>query len=90
MTIFEAAVLGKLKELKKLIKDGADVNAKDNYGWTAMMMSAWNGHTECVAALISAGTDVNANDNYGNTAILLAAWDGNKDCVKLLKKAGAK
>ena len=37
MDIIKAAVEGNLEELKKLIKGGADVNAKDNYGRTALM-----------------------------------------------------
>ena len=55
MNIFEAARRGNLEELKKLIKDGADLNAKDDWGRTAMMWAAWSGHTDCVELLKNKG-----------------------------------
>lgn len=89
MTIFEAAENGKLKELKKLISDGADVNAKNEYGNTALIYAACCGHNDCLSALIVAGADVNAKNDDGNTALTLAAGNGHKDCVAALIAAGA-
>lgn len=60
MTIIEAAANGKLEELKKLISDGADVNAKNNNGWTALILAAWNGHKDCVKLLEQAQRDLEA------------------------------
>ena len=89
MNIIEAAENGNLEELKKLIKSGADVNAKNEYGNTALIYAAWNGHTDCLSALIVAGADVNAKNNDGYTALTLAARDGQTDCVAVLISAGA-
>ena len=43
-----------------LIKAGADVNAKNTYGWTALHQAAKKGKVNVIAALIKAGADVNA------------------------------
>ncbi|MGO9568404.1 MAG: ankyrin repeat domain-containing protein [Desulfomonilaceae bacterium] len=69
---------------------GADVNAKDNHGWTALMEAAKTGHLDVVKLLLDEGADVNAKDNYGWTALKIAEEDGHKEIVELLKAHGAK
>ena len=58
--LIQAAIDGDLIELKRLIGQGADVNAKTKYGWSALMKAAYEGHKEIVELLIHAGADVNA------------------------------
>ena len=55
-----------------LLDAGADVNAVDQYGKTALMWGAMLGNPENVKVLLDAGTDVNARDKYGTTALMLA------------------
>lgn len=50
------------------------VNARDNNGWTALMVAAYRGQTDQVEALIAAGADVNAKDGKGETALLKAVF----------------
>ena len=57
--LLEAACEGNVNEVKRLIVDGADVNASDDYGWTALMIAAGCGHTETCEMLIAKGADVN-------------------------------
>ena len=79
--------------LQTLIKAGANVNAKDNNGSTALIYAtkAKSGNYEgIVSVLLKAGADVNAKDNDGKTAIKLAQEAGNTKIVELLKAAGAK
>ena len=45
---------------------GADVNAKDYNGTTALIMAIRNGYTEIVSRLLEKGADVNAKDYNGN------------------------
>ena len=88
--LIDAAYSGDIKEVKALIAAGADVNAKNNYGFTALMEAALMGHTEIAKALIAAGADVNAKSNRGETALMDAASMGHTEIVKILKAAGAK
>jgi ankyrin repeat protein len=43
-----------------LIQNGADVNAKDEDRWTALMRAAGNGHMDVVCFLIEHSADINA------------------------------
>ncbi len=81
-----------------LIKSGANVNAKDIGGRTALMATATKSNLSSSYAerlkdvaelLIKSGVEVNAKDNEGMTALMLAARWGNKDTVELLIKSGA-
>ena len=76
--------------LKWALCNGADVNAKDGDGNTAMVWAAYRGHDKVFTLLIKAGADVNSKDSYGNTALLWAASKGNDKAVELLKQHGAK
>ena len=73
------------KTVKLLIKKGADVNVKDEFKITPLMLGVkFSRYTKL---LLQAGADVNAKDESDITALLYAAK--NDKCVKLLLKAGA-
>ena len=62
-----------------------DVNAKDEYGNTALMKAARRGNTAIVELLLAVpGIDVNAQGNYGGTALMEAAGGGDTEIVRLL------
>lgn len=76
-------------EIDKLIKNGADVNAKDKDGGTPLMLASLGSlNSDAVKALIKAGANVNAKNNEGFTPLMLAAIY-NPDALKILIKAGA-
>lgn len=92
---------GNARKVEEAIMNGANVNAKDNYGATA---SALYGHTETVELLLKHGADVNAKTdgrwtalmettlligNYNETALMMAALNGHTETVELLLKYGA-
>ncbi len=69
--------------IKFLVNRGADVNARNDNGETALIVACNN--ADSVKALIEAGADVNLEDNEGNTPIMLADWA----VQQLLLNAGA-
>ena len=81
---------GDTAAVQVLIEAGADVNAEDNYGQTALIVATALGHTDAVRALIEAGADVNARSKQGATALMVAQGAGQNEVVGILKKAGAK
>ena len=54
-----------------LVKAGADVNARGNYGQTPIFVAA----PEAVKPLLAGGADINARDSKGNTALLYHAYN---------------
>ena len=73
-----------------LLAKGADVNAKDSAGMTALMWAAYYRRNDAVQALLVKGADVNAEDEDGGSALMYAVDWGHKEIVELLKEAGAK
>lgn len=72
-----------------LIEAGADVNATDGNGSTALTLAVENGSNKVAKILIDAGADVDLADDAGNTALSLARYSGNRYLVGLLRAAGA-
>ena len=57
------------------------VNPKNQ---SALMLAAFNGHTQVVELLLSHGAEVNLCDNAGRTALIYAASGSNEVTVELL------
>lgn len=87
--LFEAAKRGDLDEVNCLLASGAEVNAKQYNGTTALMEASVNGHKEVVLALLNMGADVNAKAKDGYTALMVASLNGHKEIVQALLDKGA-
>lgn len=85
--LISAAEEGNVQRVKEFLSKGADVNAKDDQGYTALMWAAYNGHIDIIKELLLFGADVNEQDNKGYTAQMWANEQGYADIVQLLKKA---
>ena len=99
MTLHNAALDGDLYTVQYLVARGADVNARDFFGQTALGTAAGKGHLEVVEFLVGAGADVDARIvddavvefllGSGATALHRAAWRGHLEVVKVLVGSGA-
>ena len=87
--LFQAARKGEEAEIPALIAHGAEVNAADRYGRTALMEAAEAGHDGVVEMLLQAGANSKGQDRYGDSALLLAVREGHINCIKSLLAAGA-
>ena len=87
--LLEAAKTRNTAEVKKLLAEGADANAKDKGGWTALIWAVYFSRTNTVRALLEKGADVNATREDGETALMNAGSDGDQDIVRTLLERGA-
>jgi len=54
---------GDLSSVKWLLQSGADLNARDEYGWDALIHGVYWQHTEIVEYLLELGADPNTREN---------------------------
>ena len=80
---------GNVAEVRRQLKAGAAVNAKDRYGQTALMLAAMGGHLEMVELLIAEGAELNLTAKYTLSALMLAVINGHTEVAKRLVQAGA-
>lgn len=81
--------LKKLKILKKLVALGANVNERDEYGWTLLHVAAKGDNVECAKYLLSTGFKPGVKDNNLNQSLHIAADQGKLEMAKLLVEKGA-
>ena len=73
--------------VKKLLDEGADINAKDD-GLTLLMKAATEGYLKTAKLLIDKKADIDVKTNEGNTALMAASMAGYTKIVELLVNAG--
>eukprot|EP00757_Euglenozoa_sp_SAG-D1_P000018 gene18-11488_t len=72
-----------------LLQAGADIQAKNEDGWTALMLACQNGHSNVVEMLLQAGADIQAKNQQDiihdrQTALMLACPNGHFNVVEML------
>jgi ankyrin repeat protein/predicted Ser/Thr protein kinase len=83
-----AAARGNLPIVTSLLDAGADVNAVDRRGTTALSEAVDGGHAEIARMLLDRGADANAARATGVTSLMIAAARGNQTLVEMLLGVG--
>jgi ankyrin repeat protein len=87
--LLTAAAQGHTDSARLLLENGANVNAKNPHGESALILAAKYGHTGIVKRLLEAGAKINAMNKFGQTSLILSAKNGHSDTVKTLLESGA-
>ncbi|MCF7958762.1 MAG: ankyrin repeat domain-containing protein, partial [Phycisphaerae bacterium] len=87
---YEWALNGDLENIQAELDNAVDVNSTNPEGRSALMLAAFNGHTQIVDLLIAQGGKVNHQDQAGRTALMYAASGDNLPTVRLLLARQAK
>ncbi len=75
---------------KLLIQKGANVNARDEFGSTALLSAVYfDNNKEIIELLLNKGADVNAVNKWGNTPLTYASAYSNKEVIEFLIRKGA-
>ena len=87
---WQAAVeRGAIAELDGLVARGADLDARDAHGQTALMLGAMAGDARLVEWLATRGADLDHTAKFGLSALMLAVIRGHAEVVRVLVGAGA-
>jgi uncharacterized protein len=84
-----AAHRGDVAALKRLIADGADVNARDGHGRTPLHVATFARRRGAIAALADARADLGLLENDRYDAVTIAAVADDEDTLRLLLARGA-
>ena len=86
--IVEAAKTGDVASLRALVTSGADVNAPQGDGATALHWAAHRNDVEAVELLLEAGATADRENDLGATALWLASTSGSAEVIAALLEAG--
>lgn len=86
--LIRAAQNGQTDMVKLLLDRGANIDAKDNHGYTAMIEAASTGHIDTLKFLLERGANIEVRSASGNTVLLAAASKGETGVVQLLLDKG--
>ena len=75
--------------VRSLLKQGANVNATDADGTTALHWASYRDDLESADLLLHAGANVNARNDLGATPLWAASQNGSEPMVRRLLAAGA-
>jgi len=85
----DAIKRGDVQTVLDLLGRGVDIDARDRYGQTGLMLAAHAGHQEVVESLIAHRSNLNVTAKFGLSALMLAIVAGHAEVALLLAKAGA-
>jgi ankyrin repeat protein len=84
-----ATSAGDVQRVLALLDAGADIDALDKHGQTALMNASHRGDAGLVQALVARGAKLNHTAKYRLTALMLAVIAGHPEVVRILVAAGA-
>jgi ankyrin repeat protein len=88
-SLFQAARKGDIEQVKSLISKGADVNAKNRWGYTPLYSALFNKHKDTMRFLVNNGGDVNHVPKGDYPLLHYAIWRKDMEFAKLLVNNGA-
>ena len=88
--LIDAARDGSIALVRRGLSRGADVNAKDDGGWSPLHSASTLGHKKIAELLIDKGADVNVKNDFGQPPLDWAVVYGHTEIADLLRKHGGK
>ncbi len=85
-----AALQGNAEAIRQHIEAGSDLNEKDAYGSTPLVVAVTFGKIEAARVLLEAGADPEITNNDGSAPLQIAAFLGRTEIVRALLDTGAK
>jgi ankyrin repeat protein len=87
--LIAAAERGEAIVVRRLLGEGARINARDQRGRTALLAATQRNQVAVARLLIQEGADVNAKDFIQDSPFLYAAAEGRAEILRMALAAGA-
>ncbi len=87
--VFDLARAGATEELAAYVDAGVPVDLTNDKGDTLLVLAAYHGHPDTVAALLARGADHGRVNDRGQTALAAAVFRSDAEIVRMLLDAGA-
>jgi ankyrin repeat protein len=82
--MIDAAEKGYLVEVKMAVEAGADINAKNDFGDSALHLACDNGHLPVVKFLMEKGAEISLMNGIDMTPLHMAVRSGHTDIVRYI------
>jgi hypothetical protein len=89
VSLHEAVIVDNVEAIRQHVAAGSDLDAKDDYGSTPLIIAATFGKAEAAQALIEGGADLSIPNNDGSTPLQVAAFLCHVEVVEALLDGGA-
>jgi len=87
--VHRASRSGDVTAVTDLVKNGCDVNVRDEDGWSALHHAVYGRQISVLEALLRLGADINAAEQFGGTPLHWACEVEDAEAVQLLLRSGA-
>lgn len=90
--LMKAVIGGNVSRVKSLLEQGADINAQNKNGQTALILASYykyNNSEEILSLLLSSNPTIDLQDNSGRTALSWATGAGKMVAIRHLLSANA-
>jgi uncharacterized protein len=88
-SLAEEAESGDEGSVNSWLREGADPNEQDSYGYTPLINASALGRLNAVKQLVQSGADINRTGPFGFSAMQAAAQNGHREVVSYLLRNGA-
>lgn len=83
--LFKAATVNDVTTIEHMHLNHRSVNVTDQFGWSALMMAACEGHLDAIKVLIRHGANIKMQNKQNETALNLAESKKHQQIVNYLK-----
>ncbi|HSI02431.1 MAG TPA: ankyrin repeat domain-containing protein [Reyranella sp.] len=84
--LIDATARNDIEAARRLIANGANVNAQDENRDSAFLLAGADGRLEILTLILAAGADLASTNRYGGTALIPACHHGHVETVRELLK----
>ena len=77
-----------MNEARRILHAGAEINVRDKFGDTALIVAIRDGLTDFAQEVLAAGADPNFAGGARDTPLVVAAWYGDLKIAKILLGRG--